>query len=176
MRCARVDSVRLDRAAYLLVDRASRQLAGLLLVAALAGACSTQAHDATPSRSPDHSLSQDLRLQSVALAYDLAAPRDATLLNPCSTGQSVMCWTVHKPFAQVQDEMTANLRTLRVGEVAVTQLGRLAGEPPDNGAIYLDIADATRHVRVTITSGVAGTPGHSTSTGVQTVIVQADPQ
>lgn len=72
--------------------------------------------------------------------------------------------------------MRANLRALRVGEVTVTQLGRLVGEPPENGASQLDVVDSTRHVRVTITTGVAGTRAHSTSTGVQRVTVQADPE
>jgi len=87
----------------------------------------------------------------------------------------VSCWTVHRPFQQVQDEMITNLRALRVGGVSVTLQG-LASDPPGAGFSHLDVSDATRHVRVMITTGVAGTSAHSTSTGIQTVIVQADPE
>lgn len=77
-------------------------------------------------------------------------------------------------YAHVLAEMRGHLHALRAGRVDVRDRTPSSG-PFDTGYAVLDVIDGQRHVQVEIYSEVTGTYGQAHATGMQTVIVVADP-
>lgn len=150
---------------------------GLALLLVMAG-CGQGASTEATSQQPPAVEGTLGSTDSVALALQVKGPRGGqmppTAHGYCSTWHSVVCWHVSDSYAHVLAEMRGHLHALRAGPVDVRDRTPSSG-PLQTGYAVLDVVDGHRHVQVEILSEVTGTYGHGHATGVQTVIVVADP-
>lgn len=118
-------------------------------------------------------------LASAALAIELGGPRGGqaqpmTSHGYCSYRHSVACWQARGGYPAVLAEMQAQLIGLHVGRL--TRHNQTAPAPTaDSGMATLDLVDGARHVQMIVGTNAVGHVGAARSTGLQTVVVIADP-